>query len=145
MIDLCTRFSSLILLKNITANNISKQFEHEWLLKYPLPSTLYSDNGKQFVSKKFKKLLSDYNIRPKLTIPYNPRGNGIIIRSHKTLIEQLRHLKNIEIKRALQLISNAYNSTYSNVLKCSPLQLAFGRHKISLSKTEDLNSLIKKY
>ena len=57
---------------------VRKIFEEHWLRKFPLPETVLTDNGKQFLSKSFKNLLLNFNRKYKKTLPYNPRGNAII-------------------------------------------------------------------
>ena len=82
--------------------------------------------------------MKNYSIKQHFTIPYNPRGNSIIERSHHTLVNQLRILKYMNITDAIKTIPNAFYSTVSTATGYSPMQLAFGRAKFNISKTENL-------
>ena len=100
-----------------------------------------TDNGKQFVGTIFAKLLTEYNITHNKTIPYNPQGNSIIERSHSTLINSLRQLKNENIDQALHRITYAYNAIVSTSTGFSPMQLAFGRSCFPPSEPENIEKL----
>ncbi len=62
IIDQSTRLSELKRMKFITAQEAVKIHKKEWFMKYPLPKTIVSDNGKQFTSKKFESLLKEFNV-----------------------------------------------------------------------------------
>jgi transposase InsO family protein len=65
-----------------------------WALKNGrIPREIYLDNGKQFVSKDFKKLARDYGIKLIFGRPYHPRGRGKIEAYHKVLHRELICLK----------------------------------------------------
>ncbi len=108
-----------------------------------MPLTLYSDNGPQFVSKKFKEVLAKFQINHHRTLSYNPQGNSIIERSHAEIIDGLRCTDERNIDMALLKINDAHNSTHHTTLGCSPLQLAFGKSKFGPDKLEDVQELLK--
>ena len=58
-----------------------------------LPHTLKTDNGPAFTSKGFSAFLSDWNILHLRGIPYDPQGQAIIERAHRTLKLTLNKLK----------------------------------------------------
>ena len=58
-----------------------------------LPHTLKTDNGPTFTSKGFAAFLSDWNILHLRGIPYDPQGQAIIERAHRTLKLTLNKLK----------------------------------------------------
>ena len=51
-----------------------------------------TDNGTEFVSKKFKEILSTAGIQHQLTVPYSPQQNGVVERKNRTVIEMTRCL-----------------------------------------------------
>ena len=51
---------------------------------------LRSDNGSEFVSKEFRKLLIDNKIRHELSSPYSPHQNGTAERGWRTLFDMSR-------------------------------------------------------
>lgn len=54
--------------------------------------TLKSDNGKEFTTSEFEKLLSQLGITHQLTATYSPQQNGISERKNRTLMEMARCL-----------------------------------------------------
>ena len=51
-----------------------------------------TDNGTEFVSKKFKEILSTAGIQHQLTVPYSPQQNSVVERKNRTVIEMTRCL-----------------------------------------------------
>jgi transposase InsO family protein len=60
------------------------------------PSQIYLDNGKQFVSKAFKKEAEAHGIKLIYGRPYNAKGRGKIESYHKTLHRELICLKQFD-------------------------------------------------
>lgn len=86
-----------------------------WALrKGRVPRQIYLDNGKQFVSKRFKQVAKKYGIKLIFGRPYHPRGRGKIESYHKTLHRELISLKEFEslshFKRELWKHDRKYNS-----------------------------------
>lgn len=53
---------------------------------------IQSDNGREYVNKRFDEFLQKHGITRRLTIPYNPEQNGIAERRNRTLMETARCL-----------------------------------------------------
>jgi transposase InsO family protein len=90
-IDLFSKKAYAIPMKNkndiTTANAMKKILEQ---INQPI-STIRSDNGSEFVSKQFKKLMKDYNIKQIFSLPNNPQSNGQVERFNgilKTLVRK---------------------------------------------------------
>ena len=49
--------------------------------------TMWSDNGEEFTSKKFKELCRESRIKRELSTPYNPQQNGVAERNNRTIME----------------------------------------------------------
>jgi len=65
-----------------------------WALKSKRkPRQMYLDNGKQFISRLFKKEMAVHGIKPIYGKPYNPRGRGKIEGYHKVLYRELISVK----------------------------------------------------
>lgn len=61
-----------------------------WALKRGrIPKSIYLDNGKQFISKLFKKEAKKYGIKLIFGTPYHPEGRGKIESYHKILYREL--------------------------------------------------------
>ena len=79
-----------------------------------IPKQIYLDNGKQFVSKDFKKEAEKYGIKLIFGKPYHPRGRGKIESYHKALYRELISLKNFkslsDFRKQLWKFDNQYNN-----------------------------------
>jgi len=61
-----------------------------WALKKGrIPKAIYLDNGKQFISKRFKEEAKKYGIKLIYGRPYHPQGRGKIESYHKILYREL--------------------------------------------------------
>ncbi|ORD99387.1 hypothetical protein A0H76_944 [Hepatospora eriocheir] len=89
IIDNSTQFSELQIMSKTDSNEVVKILESFWLFRFPIPQTIITDNGVQFISKKFENLLSQHNIYHHRTICYNPRGNSIFECSHSDIVAGL--------------------------------------------------------
>ncbi|KRH93192.1 putative transposable element [Pseudoloma neurophilia] len=120
--DMGSRLSMTEVLNWADSRVILDILERKWFGIYPLPSKILSDNAKVFTSKIFKNLLSFYQIKQHLCIPFNPRGNSILERSHATILDSLRCLGQTSMRIATKIIDNAHNATFSTALGISPIQ-----------------------
>ncbi|CAD7002894.1 unnamed protein product [Ceratitis capitata] len=53
---------------------------------------LRSDNGREYINKRFDDFLKQHGIARQLTIPYSPQQNGVAERANRTLVEMARSL-----------------------------------------------------
>lgn len=98
------------------------------LLKQTGPiKSLRSDNGSEFISEKFKKVLADNNIKQVLSLSGKPQSNGNIERFNGQLKKLLR--MNMKINQTNDWVSmiptliDNYNQTKSRVTKYAPIEL----------------------
>lgn len=86
---------------------------HWALRKGRMPEEIYLDNGKQFVSKSFKRQAAKYRIKLIYGRPHNPRGRGKIENYHKVLWRELISLKEFDslshFRRELWKFDRRYN------------------------------------
>ena len=88
-----------------------------------IPKEILSDNGRQFISSYFKNKLKENNIKQRLTLPYNPRGNSITERVMSTIGNVMRQNStkppSIIIRKAMINL----NDTYHSILGTKPRQI----------------------
>ncbi len=142
IIDQSTRLSEIKVMKTISTNEVIKSLKENWLLKHPLPKVLVLDNCRQFISKNFEGFLAQFDIVHRKTLSYNTRRNSIIERSYQEIINGLKYTDTRNLESAIQHLNDAHNSMYHMVLKCSPMQLAFGRRKYYLKGIENISELL---
>ena len=65
-------------------------FLQDLINQYGLPQTIQTDNGKNFVSQQFKDFTKKYTIRHITSALYNPKAQGLVERTNRTLSDRLR-------------------------------------------------------
>ncbi len=137
IIDLCTRWTELIPLQDITAITVSQALDKHWFCRYPRPSYLVSDQGKQFISAEFEEMLKSFGVQHIFTSKYNPQANGICERMHGSLINSIRANQNPNWHEDLPAIQWAINTTYHTQLECSPADLIYNVNMLEPTKRHE--------
>jgi transposase InsO family protein len=89
VVDMCTRFVWLRALKDKTAASVAYAL-WEICANFGFPKVMQSDNGTEFVNKVVRELKIASSIDHRLTTPYNPKANGVVERSFRTIMESIR-------------------------------------------------------
>ena len=113
-----------------TAKTIAKFLYGGYISIFGAPARLLSDRGTSFTSSIIEELCKILGIQQVQTMPYHPQTNGLVERSHQTIMHMIRKLG--EDKKAnwpshLAEIVHAYNATQSAVTGYSPHYLMFGQ------------------
>ena len=85
IIDCFSRYLILVPLKDHTATSVSRAIYERVIRYFGCPQKILSDKGTEFTGKIWSELLELFGIQQLLTSPYNPQGNGIVERSHRTV------------------------------------------------------------
>ena len=132
----------------ITVDNLVEQ---TWLTRYPWPTTMTFDKGKEFMGEFALMISNDYGITKHGATVRNPQANAIIERIHQTIGNIIRTFQMHSTspdernpwKGVLAATMFATRATYHTTLKATPMQLVFGRDAI-LNTTFEANwALIK--
>lgn len=89
IIDRYSRWVEALPIADITASTVSESFHREWISRYGVPSTVVTDQGRQFESEFFKELGRIMGFARNRTTAYHPQSNGMIERFHRTLKSSL--------------------------------------------------------
>lgn len=124
IVDYFSRWMDVKIMRQITAEATVEKLQEIFAYQgYPVTMTL--DNGRQFVSSKFKDFCNEHKIYLNHTAPYWPQANGEVERQNRTLLKRLKIGNNScgEWKTELKRFLMAYNSTPHSVTNKSPNQL----------------------
>lgn len=127
-IDLLSRFSTAIVVKNKTKEVIVEAFMRTWISIFGIPQKTLCDNGKEFCNKDFLDMCQNLNIDMKTTAAFSPYSNGVVERHNGILADMTQKIKEdtrCSTEIALCWALQAKNSM-SNVYGFSPMQLVFG-------------------
>ena len=112
-----------------TAKTLAKFLYGEYISIFGALARLLSDRGGNFTSNVFEEMSKIFGIKQLQTMPYHPQMNGLVERSHQTIMHMIRKLaedKKADWPSHLAEIAHAYNVTQSAVTGYSPHYLMFG-------------------
>ena len=90
MIDLVTGRFGIKQVEDKYAHTAAEVVEQTWLCRYPWPSTIILDRGKEFMGDFKRMIKEDYEIKQQPITARNPQANAIIERVHQTICQMLR-------------------------------------------------------
>lgn len=85
MIDRASKWPEAYPIEDITAEKVAHTFYSGWVARFGCPAILTTDQGRQFESDLFNKLMQRMGIQRTRTSAYHPQSNGMIERWHRTL------------------------------------------------------------
>lgn len=121
-IDLFSKKAYAFALKDKTDKTVAEALKK--LLVKVKPSSIRSDNGSEFISKEFQKVLERHGIKQVLSLPGKPQSNGEVERFNGTLKRMINKIIQIEgsfdwVKELDRAVEN-YNISHHDVTGQSP-------------------------
>jgi Reverse transcriptase (RNA-dependent DNA polymerase)./Integrase core domain. len=131
--DCFSKFPLIFPLRTATHSKIVKLIEEQVFLVFGCPRAIIVDNGVQFRSKEFVKLMKTYNVTIKYTALYHPQANPCerINKVLKTMLRSLVSENHRDWDIHLAKVGYAIRSTKHEVTGFTPNFINFGR-EISL-------------
>ena len=130
VVDYFTKWVEAYPMKRMDAVSIATVFVNEFVSRYGAPTSLHTDQGKNFDSSLFKQVCSLLGIRKTRTTAYHPSGDGLVERFNQTVEKVLAHYVSthhrdwdLHLPSALM----AYRATPQASTGYSPAYLLFGR------------------
>ena len=136
MVDACTNWCELALIPTANSKTCAAQFDTNWLCRYPRPTEVGHDNGKEFMGEEFQELLVSYDIESKPTTVKNPTAQSLVERLNLTLGDHLRvSIYSIDdwyddVNHLIQACAWAIRTTVPSNCRYIPSQLTFGMDMI---------------
>ncbi|GBL96111.1 Transposon Tf2-6 polyprotein [Araneus ventricosus] len=130
--DYFTRYPEAYALPNIQSHNVAKVLI-DFISRHGVMQTLYSDRGPNFLSNAMQEVYTKLGISKQQTLAYNPRGNGMLERLSKTLIDTLSHLvsvQQVDWCEHLPFALMAYRNARHRILDENPSFLVYGRDPV---------------
>lgn len=133
IIDVFTKFTLLHPINKPTSNKIIQFLEEQVFLMYGVPYVAIQDNGSQFISKNYKKLLADYDVKPWFVASYHPQPNSVerMNRTVKTAIRAYVSSDHREWDIQLPQIGCAIRTALHQSTKFTPYFLNFGQEMVT--------------
>ena len=135
MIDPATGWIEIKEITTKRADVVANVLEKTWLTRYPRPSVITLDRGKEFMAEVTKMIKNDYGIKKRPITVRNPQANSIVERVHQTISNILRtfeiHDTTVDDEDPwsgiLAATMFAIRSTVHTTTQSTPMQLVFGR------------------
>lgn len=151
MIDPATGWFEMREIPNKEAFTIASLVEQTWFTRYPWPTQIIFDRGKEFMGEFARMVEKDYGVKRKPITTRNPQANSIIERIHQTIgnmirsfqIGQLEIDENDPFSGVLAATMFATRATYHTTTQATPSQLVFGRDAILNTKFDANWKLIR--
>ena len=128
--DHFTKYVLAYVTPNQTAKTIAKFLYGGFISIFGALASLLSDRGTSFTSSIIWELCEILGIQQLQTTPYHPQTNGLVERSHQTIMHMIGKLgedKKADWPSHLAEIAHTYNATRSAVTGYSPHYLMFGQ------------------
>lgn len=93
MIDRVTRYTSAVVIKGKSAEEIIKGFFKSWISLFGTPKHVLTDNGGEFLNFKFTNLCDTFSITHLNTAAYSPWQNGTVERHNAILGDMINKVK----------------------------------------------------
>ena len=95
-----------------------------------VPKILQSDQGKEFINQILHAMTRLIGVEQRFITPYNPRADGKVERSIRTVIDTIHKLMrgaSIYWPTFLPFVQLAYNNKVQELTRSTPFSLMFGR------------------
>jgi len=128
--DYMTKWTEAYALANEEASTCLKALYNGFFSRFGLPAQIHSDQGRNFESKLMQELTKMAGIRRTRTTPYHPRGDGMIERLNRTVLQMLRataYDNPSEWPSRLPTIMAAYRMTPHSSTGITPNRAMLGR------------------
>ena len=89
-VDRFTRWPETVPLTTITAEAVIQAFLSGWIARFGVPSTIVTDQGRQFESQLWNNLMTLLGSKRVRTTAYHPQTNGMVERFHRQLKAALK-------------------------------------------------------
>ena len=128
MIDPVTGWFEMAQINNKTAAEVANVAELTWFTRYPYPTKVILDRGKEFMAEFSQMIKRDYGIKPKPITTRNPQANAILERVHQTIGNILCtfNVKSIDAedpwKGILKTTIFVVRATFHTTMRASPMQ-----------------------
>lgn len=112
------------------ASTIAKIFVEEVICRHGTPEKLLTDQGTNFIGELFQEICKLLDIDKIQTTAYHPESNGIVERSHRTIMAGLSQFIDEDQRNWdawLPYVMMVYRSTPHSTTKYSPYYLLHGR------------------
>ena len=136
MIDPVTGWFEIEEIPTKQADYVINYLEFTWLTRYPWPTEIVMDRGKEFAAEVQRAIKNEYGITRKVITTRNPQANAMVERVHQVIHTMIRTAgisgksdldPTFGWKGILCAVRSAVRATVHTITRATPSQLVFGR------------------
>ena len=139
MVDPVTNLVEIAHVKSTQSDENTRAFTDTWLSRYPLPESVLTDGGAEFVGNEWEFMLNNWGLQRKRISTHTPTANAIIESSHRSMGQILRTIfdrENPTTMDALDIVVKSALAATMRAMRCAsstslngvaPGALVFGR------------------
>jgi hypothetical protein len=130
--DAFTKMIRLVAIPNKEARTVAMAIWRDWMTIYGIPTTIFTDQGKEFTSKLQHNIFQVLRVKHNTTSPYWPKCNMMQERQNKELAKYLRAILFAANKSStdwecyLPALMLSLNTAYNRATKQAPFFTMFG-------------------
>ena len=127
--DAFSRYQQFAALKDKSATSVASALITKWIAPFGPPTSMTSDNGKEFTNQVISSLCKQVNIHQIFCTPYYPQGNGLGERQHRELNDYLRAIldSSSDWPTHLDQAALAHNTQFNEAIGHTPYYAVFLR------------------
>lgn len=131
VLDSFSRFVRLYAIKRSTAKTVTNRMVDDYISTYGIPKSVISDHGVQFVSKIWKKRLSEAGVTPTTTSVYHPQSNPVerVMRELGRLFRTYCHDHHTNWPRYVNYMEWVINHVIHEATGFTPYELFLGNDR----------------
>lgn len=129
IMDDLTKYAVAVPIPNQEAETVANALLTDFVSIYGCPQSILTDQGTNFMSSVFQNLCKLLRIKKINTSAFHPQSNGALERSHRTLIEYIRHFideNGMDWDSWIRYSMFVYNTTPHSTTNFMPYELVFG-------------------
>lgn len=127
-IDRVSRWPEVWPMQSITAEEVADTFTKQWISRFGVPSVITTDQGAQFESDLFRRLLQHFATKRIRTTSYHPSANGMIERVHRQLKAALMCHDNPSWVTSLPFVLLGMRTAFKEDLNSTAAEMLYGEN-----------------
>ncbi|XP_061351015.1 uncharacterized protein LOC133296083 [Gastrolobium bilobum] len=128
-IDYFSKWIEAEALATISANKVRRFFYRQIISRFGIPHTIITDNGTQFMDRKFNQILQDPHVKHRYTSVEHPQTNGLAKAANRVLkhgLERRLEAAKGEWPEQLDFVLWGYRTTKHSTTGETPFRMVYG-------------------